>query len=320
MYIQSSLVLALLRAAVAYGYANPGICSGACNVHDPALTQNGDGTYFRFSTGNNISFASASSIEGPWIALGSVLPDGSSIDNPGRYDPWAPDVQKVGNLYYVYYAVSKFGSQESVIGLAISETMAAGSWTDKGSTGIISKTGDQYNAIDGNLLIDGDKNYLTYGSFWQDIFQVTLNADATSSTSTPVNVAFDPEGTHPVEGPFLYKYGSYYYLFFSWGSCCGYDTNKPAEGEEYRIKVCRSSTPTGGFVDANGVACTASGGTVVLESHDNVYGPGGQGVYTDPKLGPVLYYHYVDTTIGYGDSQKLFGWNVLDFSSGWPSV
>jgi arabinan endo-1,5-alpha-L-arabinosidase len=90
-------------------------------------------------------------------------------------------------------------------------------------------------------------------------------------------------------------------------------------------------------VDANGVACTEGGGTVVLESHDNVYGPGGQyvasisllriistnrhrGVYTDPNLGPVLYYHYVDTTIGYSDSQKLFGWNAIDFSSGWPSV
>lgn len=45
-----------------------------------------------------------------------------------------------------------------------------------------------------------------------------------------------------------------------------------------------------------------------------------RGVYTDPKLGPILYYHYVDTTIGYADSQKLFGWNVIDFSSGWPSV
>jgi arabinan endo-1,5-alpha-L-arabinosidase len=45
-----------------------------------------------------------------------------------------------------------------------------------------------------------------------------------------------------------------------------------------------------------------------------------RGVYTDPDLGPVLYYHYVDTTIGYGDSQKLFGWNAIDFSSGWPAV
>jgi arabinan endo-1,5-alpha-L-arabinosidase len=30
----------------------------------------------------------------------------------------------------------------------------------------------------------------------------------------------------------------------------------------------------------------------VLASHDNVYGPGGQGVIADPSLGSVLYYHY----------------------------
>jgi arabinan endo-1,5-alpha-L-arabinosidase len=45
-----------------------------------------------------------------------------------------------------------------------------------------------------------------------------------------------------------------------------------------------------------------------------------RGVFTDPTLGPVLYYHYVDTTIGYADSQKLFGWNAIDFSTGWPVV
>ena len=88
MYLQSSLALALLRVAVVHGYANPGACSGACNIHDPALIQNSDGTYYRFSTGNGISFASASSIEGPWTALGSVLPSGSSIENSGSDDPW----------------------------------------------------------------------------------------------------------------------------------------------------------------------------------------------------------------------------------------
>ena len=48
--------------------------------------------------------------------------------------------------------------------------------------------------------------------------------------------------------------------------------------------------------------------------------PGGQGVMNDPSLGPVLYYHYVDTRIGYADGQKQFGVNKLDCSSGWPVV
>jgi hypothetical protein len=34
----------------------------------------------------------------------------------------------------------------------------------------------------------------------------------------------------------------------------------------------------------------------------------------------ILYYHYVDTRVGFGDGDKKFGWNKIDFSSGWPVV
>jgi arabinan endo-1,5-alpha-L-arabinosidase len=73
-------------------------------------------------------------------------------------------------------------------------------------------------------------------------------------------------------------------------------------------------------VDAAGKSCAQGGGTIVLESHDNVYGPGGQGVYNDPVEGWVLYYHYVDTNIGYADGQKQFGWNKIAWKNGWPTV
>ena len=57
--------------------------------------------------------------------------------------------------------------------------------------------------------------------------------------------------------------------------------------------VCRSESPTGGFVDQNGVDCAAGGGTPVLESNGDVYAPGGQGVIYDKGQGAVvMYYHY----------------------------
>jgi arabinan endo-1,5-alpha-L-arabinosidase len=94
-----SLVLLPILGPTVAGYANPGSCSGACNVHDPGLIQRvSDGTYFRFSTGNQISYASASSIEGPWTVVGSVLPDGSSIDIAGYDDLW---VRSVATNYIV---------------------------------------------------------------------------------------------------------------------------------------------------------------------------------------------------------------------------
>ncbi|KAL1962282.1 hypothetical protein VTN77DRAFT_9872 [Rasamsonia byssochlamydoides] len=279
MQLALSTVLLGFLAAWAHGYANPGGCSGACNVHDPSLIRRqSDGRYFRFSTGNKISYASASSIEGPWTVVGSMLPGGSSIDLAGNDDLWAPDAQIVDGTYYVYYSVSTFGSQNSAIGLATSPTMEAGSWTDHGSVDVASSSSKAYNSIDGNLFHDSSSGtyYLTFGSFWHDLYQVPMNSAATKASSSSYNIAYDPSGDHAEEGSYLYQYGSYYYLFYSAGICCGYDTSRPASGEEYKIKVCRSTSPTGGFVDKDGVACTNGGGTIVLESHGTVYGPGGQ--------------------------------------------
>lgn len=160
----------------------------------------------------------------------------------------APDIQKVGDLYHLYYSVSSFGSQDSAIGLATSSSMDAGSWTDQGSTGVRSDSSKNYNAIDANLFNDDGTFYMNFGSFWGNLYQAPFNAAATKASSGSYNIAYEPAGDHAVEAAYLYKNGDYYYLFFSWGKCCGYDTNRPAPGEEYKIKVCRSTSATGNFV------------------------------------------------------------------------
>ncbi|KAH8146018.1 uncharacterized protein LAJ45_09940 [Morchella importuna] len=315
------LLSSLLSTVLAV--ANPGACTGSCNVHDPAvIRRTSDGTYFRFSTGNKIQIATASDISGPWTIQGSALPSGSSIALAGNTDLWAPDISKVGDVYYLYYSVSTFGSQESAIGVATSTTMDVGTWTDHGSTGIRSYTGSAYNAIDGNLVLStAGSYYMSFGSFWGDIYQVPMANPPLTTAGTSVRIAYNASGAHAVEGSNIYYRSPYYYLFFSSGTCCGYDSSRPSQGNEYRINVCVSTTINGGYYDRNGVSCTASGGTPVLTSHDNVYGPGGQGVFADSKAGgAILYYHYVDTTIGYGDGQKRFGWNVIGWSGGWPTI
>ena len=80
----------LAGSSLVYAYSNPGACSGACNTHDPSVIQRAsDGTYFRFSTGNEIEIAKASSISGPWTNQGSAITGGSSIDLDGNTDLWA---------------------------------------------------------------------------------------------------------------------------------------------------------------------------------------------------------------------------------------
>jgi arabinan endo-1,5-alpha-L-arabinosidase len=200
-------------------------------------------------------------------------------------------VRKVGDYYYLYYSVSTFGSQSSAIGLARSSTMDYGTWTDLGSAGITSSSSKPYNAIDPNLIQVGSSYYMMFGSYWKGIYQAQMKSTPTAASGSATQMVYSSDG-EVVEGAYMFKYGSYYYLFYSKGQCCGYDSSKPASGKEYRVLVCRSTSATSGFVDKSGTSCASGGGTAVLESHGYVYGPGGQGVYQDPTYGPVLYYHY----------------------------
>ena len=110
-------------------------------------------------------------------------------------------------------------------------------------------------------------------------------------------------------------------LFFSSGSCCNLNRKTLSPGDEYKIMVCRSERLDGDYVDAEGRSCVDGGGTMVLASHGDIYAPGGQGVYFDEdRSGPVMYYHYLRESSGIGNHQVYFGWNPMDFSSGWPRL
>ncbi|KAL4174991.1 hypothetical protein KRP22_006919 [Phytophthora ramorum] len=324
LFSVATLGFAFLNA-VTGAYVNPGACLVlASTPTTPASFVVEDGTYFRFSTGGGIAVHSAPDITGPWTFKGSVLPEGTSIKLwDGDMDVWAPDVHLVGDTYYLYYsavrALAFDGHNLAAVGVATSTSMDIGTWKDLGSTGVESNDSSEYNAIDPDLFVEDGRNYMIFGSYEDGLFQVLMADPPTSAVpDTYAKLAYEPAGIHADEGANMFKNGDYNYLFYSNGVCCGFDKTKPAAGEEYKIKVCRSKTGVMDFRDADGKLCTEGGGVIVLESHDNVYGPGGQGVYDDPTYGPILYYHYVDTTIGYADGQKQFGWNKLDFSSGWP--
>ena len=257
---------------------------------------------------------------------------GSSNETDRAHDQQAPDVFYYKPTYYLFYSVSQSGSQNSDIGVATSPTMEQGSWTDYGSLGIPESPTRSYNRIDANLLQPSPSPtaapptfLMTFGSYWHDIFQIQLgnppmtvagspsapgaNKDAPGPAPSAVNLAYN--GTvpaaeskvaiAPVEGSyqFWWKLGdkTYYYLFFSAGQCCEFNPAQlPPAGDEYKIVVCRSEKPDGGFVDRDGKKCTESGGTTVLGSSGNMYAPGGQGVLFNKDMNsPVMYYHYSES-------------------------
>ncbi|KAI0769077.1 glycoside hydrolase family 43 protein [Trametes elegans] len=325
-----SVLLGLLTlglGSIAASFPDPLSLSGTVLIHDPSLVQRqSDGKYYLFTTHNHGGILTATNLAGPWTSVGSILSSDSTINLPGRDDIWAPDVSFHNGQYYAYYAVSTFGSQASGIGLATSSSLDPGTWTDHGQV-FASKSGDPYNAIDPNVVIDEKGSpVLTFGKFpWafpSDIYQVNLGSNFQTVSGSATQVSFNSTNPQPEEGAFVWKHGNFYYLFFSSGLCCGFDANAlPPAGNEYKVFVGRSSSAHGPFLDKSGRDLRQTGGTLVLASHGNVYAPGGQSIFTDSKSGKdVFVYHYVPVKSAkpYSDEFATLGLNAIDWSSGWP--
>lgn len=302
-------------AATTTTYPDPQYVTGdVSNVHDPSMIRRRDGRYFLFSTHDGISIRTSPD-RVHWSLVGSVLPDGatwaSAYGDPT--DPWAPDVSYHSGLYYLYYAVSSFGSNHSAIGLATSRTMEPGSWTDHGLV-LSTQTSDDYNALDPALVVDRSGGWwLSLGSFWSGVKMIRIDPRTGKPfTSDPVvhdlsqRAAPDAE-----EGSYVVRHGAYYYLFVSFDFCC------QGVNSTYNVRVSRSRDVDGPYVDASGTPAMSGGGTEILSTHGRYIGPGGQTVMT---LGAedLLVYHYYD---GDDAGVPMLGINPLRWSrTGWPSV
>ncbi|KAJ9211928.1 CAZyme family GH43 [Paecilomyces variotii] len=296
-------------------------------IHDPSVIKYGD-KYYAYGVGVYINIWESWTMDGPWNLTGSLLDGPAAINKGANTEPWAPNTIQVGDTFYCYYAVSEAGSRDSAIGVATSSHPGPGGWTDHG---LVLQTGSgvgsqQYpmnvsNAIDPTILI-ADVPYLIYGSYWTGIYQVPLSEDMLSmaepQSPDATHLVYAPQGIHPAEGSFATYHAPYYYLWFSHGQCCDLNANAlPAAGHEYSIRVGRSMDPRGPYLDKDGTDLVNGGGTIVYASNDDVYAPGGEGVLNDGQ-NDILFYHYVNTTVGYGFNQTSMGWNFLDYPDGWP--
>jgi autotransporter-associated beta strand protein len=218
----------------------------------------------------------------------------------------------MNNQYYLYYAVSSFGSQISGIGLATSPTLNPSDsnygWTDHGPV-IESVNGSAYNTIDPSILQDTDgKVWMSFGSFWNGIYLTQLNPTTglRLSNATPTHLAFNSS----IEASYIYKRNGFYYLFVNFGACC------QGTSSTYNIRVGRSTSITGPFVDQNGVNMLNSGGTLFLGNDGTKIGPGQVGIISQGDLDQFSY-HYYD---GNRSGAATYGLHTLYWTSdNWPS-
>jgi arabinan endo-1,5-alpha-L-arabinosidase len=191
---------------------------------------------------------------------------------------WAPDVMKVGDRYLLYYSVSTIGKMTSAIGLATTPTLdpkdPAYHWTDEG---IVVQTherqpGQAYNALDPAVFQDTDGSlWLVFGSYWSGIKLIQLDPK-TGKRIAPDSPLHSLAYNESIEASYLCKHDDYYYLFVNWNGCC------QGTNSTYNIRIGRSKTITGPYLDKVGSDMLQSGGSVFLpKANGPLFGPGHAG-------------------------------------------
>ena len=302
---------------------------GDIGVHDPVLIREAD-TYYMFSTGIGVDIRRSPDLV-HWERAGRVLdpiPAWAMLFVPGYTGhTWAPDIQKVGDRYCLYYSCSTFASHHSAIGLATNTTLNPDDpeyrWVDQGVV-VYSTDESDNNAIDPNLIQDVDgRYYLSWGSFWTGIKMTEIDLATGKPTQDPPRVftiaargpergSVDPMDDNAIEAPFIMRKGDWFYLFVSWDLCCrGANSN-------YRLMVGRAERATGPYVDFNGRDLRMDGGTLVLAGYGpRVHGPGHNGILQDGD-NDWLVHHMYDREANYRPTGQIRPLRWTD--DGWPVV
>ncbi len=247
---------------------------------------------------------------------------------------WAPDISYDNGLYYLYYSVSAFGKNTSCIGVATNKTLDAGSadysWTDRGKV-IQSYPGKtDWNAIDPNLIADEKGTpYLAFGSFWNGLKIVKLTTDRLHIDGDTINLltiasrkrsdsiilpAVDNNsvdaGGNAIEAPFIFKKGSFYYLFASIDYCC------KGVNSTYKMIVGRSKKVTGPYLDKEGNQLSRGGGTIILAGDEAWYGVGHNAIANFDGVDYIVFHGYDAADKG----RSKLRIETVRWKDGWPIV
>jgi arabinan endo-1,5-alpha-L-arabinosidase len=270
---------------------------GNLGTHDPVVIAAHD-RFYLFSTGNNIGAKTSQDLRS-WQGASDVFtsnrPAWLSQKVPGVSNLWAPDISYFGGNYHLYYSASTFGCNVSCIGHATRAALDSGSWMDHGpivcsNEGANCNSGsrpDDWNAIDPNLVIDRDGTpWLSFGSFWGGLKLIELDATGARKNDELHSIAARPSAGGALEAPFIVRRCGYYYLFASFDRCCqGANSN-------YNIRVGRSESVTGPYLDREGTEMMRGGGTLLVEGAGRYNGPGHNAVIFVDDAAYNIYHTY----------------------------
>ncbi len=270
-------------------------------VHDPAIASE-DGVFYVFSTGPGLVIHTSKDLI-HWQRAGRVFENPllwAQQAVPGFKDYiWAPDIAFFNGKWHLYYSVSTFGKNLSAIGVATNETLDPAKphyrWVDEGLV-FASKPGDDFNAIDPNVVFDADGHlWLDFGSFWSGIKLRRLDEKTGKLSAQDTRLYALASRPHQggiegsVEAPFIIRQGEFYYLFVSFDFCCR------GVNSTYNIRVGRAPRIDGPYVDRDGKPLLDGGGTLLVGTQGTTIGPGHCSVLRH-NTGDFLVYHFYDGT------------------------
>jgi len=291
-------------------------------VHDPSTVVRFHGKYYVFSTGRGAPFYSSPDAL-TWTREGSVfaqIPDAvhALVPKNNGTDVWAPDIIRMNNQFYLYYAVSSWGSFQSAIGLATNPVLdprdPAYKWTDRGVV-VTSNGNEDLNAIDPGVILAPDGTlWICYGSYHGSIRVTQLDphtglALAPNTLGAPIATARESEASD------IIFHNGFFYLFVNHGSCC------KGKDSTYNIRVGRARTITGPYMDRDGKPMSEGGGTLFLASDAERIGPGHFGRMVDsdaPSTGPERFSIHYEADLTRGGRSVLDIRPLLWSPDGWP--
>ena len=247
---------------------------GDTAMHDPSTVIAENGKFYAYGTGAGLPI-SVSDDGWTWRRAGTLMQavpggrPGPDVLARGGNNTWAPDVIRSGDKYFLYYSAP--GTQpKSAIGLLVGKTLDPSSpdykWEDGGPI-VWSDGVEDSNAIDPGVFRDpmNGSLWLTYGSYFGYIRLVELDPK-TGTRLHPerkaVNIAINGEAS-----TMMFRDG-WYYLLLTHGSCCA------GANSSYNIRMGRSRTVAGPFLDNIGIDMLQGGGKLFLGSAGRYIGPG----------------------------------------------
>lgn len=186
-------------------------------VHDPVIARH-NGFYYLFATGRGVPMWRSPDLK-HWNRIGRVfeedVPVWAQQEIVGSRGVWAPDISFWNGRFHLYYSVSTFGKNRSLIGLATNATLDPNApnyrWIDEGKV-IESFPESDYNAIDANFVqVAPDRIALSFGSFWSGLKLVPLDTKTAkpAADAKVISIARRPD-TPAIEAPFIVRHGDYF--------------------------------------------------------------------------------------------------------------